>query len=93
MFGIEGIELYFPKTYVDQADYCKCIGNAETFKKAGSGKYTKGLGQLQLSFAHPFEDVNSMCLTGTPVLNPVVNNLMQNYNIHPSQVGRLEVGT
>lgn len=64
MFGIEGIELYFPKTYVDQADYCKCIGNVETFKKAGTGKYTKGLGQLQLSFAHAFEDVNSMCLTG-----------------------------
>lgn len=64
MFGIEGIELYFPKTYVDQSDYCKLIPNLETFKKAGTGKYTKGLGQLQLSFAHGFEDVNSMCLTG-----------------------------
>lgn len=22
MFGIEGVEIYFPKTYVDQAEYC-----------------------------------------------------------------------
>lgn len=22
MFGIEGIEIYFPKTYVDQTEYC-----------------------------------------------------------------------
>lgn len=28
------------------------------------GKFTKGLGQLGLSFAYPFEDVNSMSLTG-----------------------------
>lgn len=65
MFGIEGIELYFPKTYVDQSDYCNSIIHAETYKKAGTGKYTKGLGQLQLSFAYQFEDVNSICLTGT----------------------------
>jgi len=52
----------------------------------GEGKYTKGLGQLQLSFAIDSEDVNSLALT-------VVNNLMKNNNLHPSQIGRLEVGT
>lgn len=40
------------------------IDNPEEFKGAGKGKYTKGLGQLELSFAHAFEDVNSMSLTG-----------------------------
>jgi hypothetical protein len=30
----------------------------------GEGKYTKGLGQLQLSFAIDSEDVNSLALTG-----------------------------
>lgn len=27
------------------------------------------------------------------MFNLVVRNLMRNYNIHPSQVGRLEIGT
>jgi 3-hydroxy-3-methylglutaryl CoA synthase len=60
MFGIEGIEIYFPKSYVDQSEYCKLVNYLETFKNAGKGKYTKGLGQLQLSFANASEDVNSM---------------------------------
>jgi hydroxymethylglutaryl-CoA synthase len=34
-----------------------------------------------------------MSLTGKVLLIKVVNNLMRNYNIQPSQVGRLEVGT
>lgn len=37
--------------------------------------------------------MNSVSLTGTNGVSVVVNNLMNNYNIHPSQVGRLEVGT
>jgi hypothetical protein len=36
----------------------------ELHNKVSTGKYTKGLGQLQLSFAYPFEDVNSIALTG-----------------------------
>lgn len=35
------------------------------YKNVGRGKYTKGLGQLQLSFTNANEDVNSMSLTGT----------------------------
>jgi len=36
----------------------------EKYNNVSSGKYTKGLGQTELSFAYPFEDVNSMSLTG-----------------------------
>ena len=35
--GILAIEIYFPTTYVAQADL-------ETFDKVGAGKYTIGLG-------------------------------------------------
>lgn len=64
MFGIEGVEIYFPKTYVDQQDYCTCLCYLESYKNVSAGKYTKGLGQLQLSFANAFEDINSISLTG-----------------------------
>lgn len=37
---------------------------SETHNQVSKGKYTQGLGQLQLSFAYPFEDVNSIALTG-----------------------------
>ena len=37
----------------------------EVQNQVSKGKYTKGLGQLQLSFAYPQEDVNSISLTGT----------------------------
>lgn len=46
MFGIEGIEIYFPKTYVSQTEYGKIHITPETFKNVSPGKYTKGLGQL-----------------------------------------------
>ena len=36
-FGLVGMELYFPSTYVDQTDY-------EAFNKIAKGKYTIGLG-------------------------------------------------
>ena len=65
----------------------------EKFNKVSPGKYTQGLGQLELSFAYPFEDVSSLCLTGTFNINIVVSRLLKNYNIHPSKVGRIEVGT
>lgn len=91
--GIEAIEIYFPNTYVDQQDLGSTSFISEKHNKVSEGKYTKGLGQLQLSFACPFEDVNSMALTGTIPGYAVVNNLLQKHRISPSQVGRLEVGT
>lgn len=65
----------------------------EKFNKVSAGKYTNGLGQLELSFAYPFEDVNSLCLTGNLKAYLVVSRLLRNNNIKSSQVGRLEVGT
>lgn len=65
----------------------------EKFNKVSTGKYTNGLGQLELSFAYPFEDVNSLCLTGNLKAYLVVSRLLRNNNIKSSQVGRLEVGT
>jgi len=40
------------------------FSHLEKFNNVSTGKYTNGLGQLQLSFTYPFEDVNSLCLTG-----------------------------
>ncbi|CAD8162824.1 unnamed protein product [Paramecium octaurelia] len=77
--GIEAIEIYFPKTYVNQAEL-------ELFDNVSQGKYTVGLGQVNMAFVRPFEDVNTMALT-------VVTNLLEKYQINPALIGRLEVGT
>ena len=50
------------------------------------GKYTIGLGQQQMAFADAREDVGSLLLTACA-------RLLENYNIDPKSVGRLEVGT
>ena len=78
-FGIKAIEIYFPPTYVAQADL-------ETFNGVSAGKYTKGLGQLRMACVGEREDVNSISLT-------CVNNLLLKNNLKPHQIGRLEVGT
>ncbi|EGR28751.1 hypothetical protein IMG5_169480 [Ichthyophthirius multifiliis] len=77
--GIHGIEIYFPKTYISQQEL-------EQFDKVSEGKYTIGLGQQNMAFVEPYEDVNSLALT-------VVQNTLEKYNISPTQIGRLEVGT
>jgi hydroxymethylglutaryl-CoA synthase len=77
--GILAVEVYFPSTYVKQEDL-------ETANGAAAGKYTIGLGQEAMAFTGDHEDINSISLT-------VVHSLMEKYNIHPSEVGRLEVGT
>lgn len=56
--GILGMEIYFPRYYVEQADLEKADGVSE-------GKYTVGLGQEQMAFCLEDEDVFSMALTGT----------------------------
>ncbi len=38
--------------------------HTEQYYAVSEGKYTKGLGQLQLSFATQAEDPNSLALTG-----------------------------
>ena len=77
--GILAVEVYFPRTYVDQQDL-------ETFDKIPKGKYTKGLGQLRMAAFSDREDVNSIALT-------VVHRLMQKNGVDPRNVGRLEIGT
>lgn len=77
--GILAIELIFPSQYVDQSELEKHDG-------VSAGKYTIGLGQERMGFCSDREDINSLCLT-------VVQKLMENYNIQPKEIGRLEIGT
>ncbi|XP_039258627.2 hydroxymethylglutaryl-CoA synthase 1-like [Styela clava] len=77
--GIVAVEIYFPSSYVDQV-------KLEEYDEVSAGKYTKGLGQLQMGFCSDNEDINSLCLT-------VLANLMEKHGISYSEIGRLEVGT
>lgn len=77
--GIKGIEIYIPSQFVNQTDL-------EIADGVSTGKYTIGLGQTNMSFVNDREDIYSMSLT-------VLSNLINNYNIDPKKIGRLEVGT
>lgn len=77
--GLHGIYTYFPKRYVSQS---KC----ETYDGVGEGKYTKGLGQRSMAVVDPHEDIVSMALTAC-------TELMEQHNLVPSDIGRIEVGT
>lgn len=77
--GVVAIEVYFPKSYVDQEDL-------EAYNKVSKGKYTIGLGQKKMAFANDREDVNSIAMT-------VLHNLVENNEINWADIGRLEVGT
>lgn len=77
--GILSIEMYFPNTYVDQAEL-------EKHDKVGEGKYTIGLGQTRMGFADDSEDIQSICLT-------VVKRLLEKTRVSPKRIGFLMVGT
>ncbi|XP_011309790.1 hydroxymethylglutaryl-CoA synthase 1 [Fopius arisanus] len=77
--GIIALELYFPSQYVEQS-------SLERFDGVSPGKYTIGLGQSRMGFCNDREDVNSLCLT-------VTHRLLEHYNLHPKEIGHLEVGT
>ncbi|KAJ1978794.1 3-hydroxy-3-methylglutaryl coenzyme A synthase [Dimargaris cristalligena] len=77
--GIQGIEVYFPRRYVDQAEL-------EQFDGVSTGKYTIGLGQSKMAFSDDREDIASFCLTA-------VQSFMEKYQIDYKDIGRLEVGT
>ncbi|EKX44618.1 hydroxymethylglutaryl-CoA synthase [Guillardia theta CCMP2712] len=79
MVGIIGMEIYFPRTAVRQSELEKFMGEKE-------GKFTIGLGQQNMAFCNDLEDINSVCMTA-------VANLLEKYNIAPTDIGRLEVGT
>ena len=78
-FGLHGITTYFPKQYVSQTE-------CETHDGVSEGKYTKGLGQEEMSVVDPSEDIVSMALTS-------VDDLLHQTGISESEVGRIEVGT
>lgn len=48
------------------------------------GKYTRGLGQVNLAFTDDREDITSMMMT-------VVQSLLDKYQLDGSAIGRLEV--
>jgi 3-hydroxy-3-methylglutaryl CoA synthase len=48
------------------------------------GKYTKGLGQTNMSFVDDREDITSIMLT-------VVKSLLEKYSVDMDMIGRLEV--
>ncbi|KAF2678364.1 hydroxymethylglutaryl-CoA synthase [Lentithecium fluviatile CBS 122367] len=77
--GIKAIELYFPSQCVAQDEL-------EKFDGVSTGKYTIGLGQTKMSFCDDREDMYSLALT-------TLSSLFKKYNIDPSTIGRLEVGT
>lgn len=77
--GIHGLEVYFPKQSVRQEDL-------EIHSGVPPGKFTIGLGQQNMAFCSDLEDINSICMTA-------VQNLLEKYDIDPSSIGRLEVGT
>uniref|UniRef100_A0A914VMD5 Hydroxymethylglutaryl-CoA synthase n=1 Tax=Plectus sambesii TaxID=2011161 RepID=A0A914VMD5_9BILA len=77
--GIHAMEVYFPRLFVDQTEL-------ELFDGASAGKYTVGLGQMQMGFCADHEDVQSIMLT-------VTAKLMEKHNIDPKSVGFLAVGT
>jgi hydroxymethylglutaryl-CoA synthase len=92
------MELYFPRLSVKQSDL-------ETYMGAGEGKFTIGLGQQNMAFCNDLEDINSVCMTAVAVCsrsnssaiirgtNTCIQNLLEKYNIAPTDIGRLEVGT
>ena len=77
--GILASACYFPSTHITQSAL-------ETHNNIPAGKYTLGLGQESMSITGDVEDVNSIALTA-------VSMLLDQYNIDPMTVGRLEVGT
>ncbi|KAH7730461.1 HMG CoA synthase [Aphelenchoides avenae] len=76
--GIKAFEIYFPKCFVSQT-------RLEEHDKQ-KGKYTQGLGQLEMGFCMDNEDVCSAALTVTAAL-------LENYEIDPRTIGYLCVGT
>eukprot|EP00903_Cladosiphon_okamuranus_P006122 g6026.t1 len=76
--GVLAMDMYFPRTFVQQADLEKADGC--------EGKYTVGLGQNKMAYVDDREDINSVLMT-------VMQNLLEKYSVDPAKIGRLEVGT
>ena len=77
--GIVAFDVFFPKTYVDQAELEKHL-------KAPTGKFTIGLGQEKMAFCTDRIDSTAMALTTT-------KRLMDKTGVSPNEIGFLIVGT
>jgi hydroxymethylglutaryl-CoA synthase len=77
--GIEAIAFHGPEHYIELADLANARG-------VDPDKFTKGLGQIQMAVATPMED------TVTLAINAGLKAL-KNFNIDPSDIGTLVVGT
>lgn len=72
------MDVYVPSRYVSQEDL--------EIQDGCVGKYTKGLGQLNMAFVDDREDIASIYMSA-------VSSLLEKYNIDVQDIGRLEVGT
>jgi hydroxymethylglutaryl-CoA synthase len=77
--GILGMEVYFPRRCVSEADL-------EEFDGVSKGKYTIGLGQEYMAWPDDREDINSFALNA-------VAGLLEKFNVDPKSIGRIDVGT
>eukprot|EP01126_Amoeba_proteus_P038962 TRINITY_DN4087_c0_g1_i2.p1 TRINITY_DN4087_c0_g1~~TRINITY_DN4087_c0_g1_i2.p1 ORF type:complete len:454 (-),score=77.14 TRINITY_DN4087_c0_g1_i2:143-1504(-) len=77
--GIIAMDIYFPKTTVNQSEL-------EVFDRVRKGKYTVGLGQNNMSVVGDREDIVSISMTA-------VKNFFERFSVSPDDIGRLEVGT
>jgi hydroxymethylglutaryl-CoA synthase len=77
--GIIALETYFPRRCISEADL-------EVFDGVSKGKYTIGLGQHYMACCDDREDINSFALNA-------VSRLLENFNIDPTSIGRIDVGT
>ncbi|KAK1235148.1 3-hydroxy-3-methylglutaryl coenzyme A synthase [Marasmius sp. AFHP31] len=77
--GILGVEMYFPRRCISEADL-------EEFDGVSKGKYTIGLGQEYMAWPDDREDINSFALNA-------VSGLLEKYNVDPKSIGRIDVGT
>lgn len=77
--GIVAIDIFFPRQYVTQEAL-------EKHDQVSAGKYTIGLGQTELAFCSPCEDIYSVTLSA-------VSRFMEEHKLSYSDIGRLEVAT
>ncbi|KAF9008307.1 hydroxymethylglutaryl-coenzyme A synthase N terminal-domain-containing protein [Cyathus striatus] len=77
--GILGMEVYFPRRCVSEADL-------EDYDGVSKGKYTIGLGQEYMAWPDDREDINSFALNA-------VSGLLEKFNVDPMSIGRIDVGT
>jgi len=78
-YGIEAIAFHAPKHYIELADLANARG-------IDPQKYISGLGQRQMAIATPVEDTVYLAINAA-------KKTLENFDIDPSEIGKLVVGT